>query len=238
MSMYIRTLILVLAVTGVACGQEVKSIVIDPPTISFSKPTQERKIDATARDIQDLPVPNTPLTFHSENTSVATVDANGVVKPRGDGKVAIVAEAENGVRGETFVKVCLPRDIICEPPSKLDLKVGIAAPVKCHVTDCNNEIIRGAVVELTGTDRGTVLKEGENIYIGLKVGDTTSTAKHGSLEKKILIHVDEQTFVPGMGPGSGGGRGGGGGENAEDRKGNPYGGGGRFDHIIDKLKFE
>ena len=222
-----------------ACGQEVKSIEVDPTTIEFKKPTQNRKITATAHDIQIIPVPNVPISFRSENRSVATVDSNGVVRPAGDGKTAIVAESPNGVQGETFVKVCLPREIICDPPSTLDIKVGIAAPIKCHVIDCTNEKIQGAGVELVGTDRSTVLKEGQNVYIGLKVGDTTATAKHGTLEKKIAIHVDEQTFRPGSGPGAGGGRGGGGGGDGygSDDK-NPYGGGGRFDHIIDKLKFE
>lgn len=239
MKIVLRSILGLFLLFALACGQEVKSIEVDPSTIEFKKPTQERKIIPTAHDIQNIPVPNTSFTFRTENGSVAKVDASGLVKPTGDGKTAIVVEAPNGVQGEAFVRVCMPRDIICEPADVLNIKVGIAAPIKCHVIDCENEKILGAGVELSGTDRSIVLKEGQNVYIGLKVGDTTATAKHGVLEKKIRVHVDEQTFLPGSAPGSGGGRGGGGGSGRTGGDdGDPYGGGGRFDHIIDKIKFK
>ncbi len=218
------------------CGQEVKMVEVDPTTISFTKPSQNRKIEAVAKDIHDAPMKAVAFTFSSEDQAVASVDSGGNVKPTGNGSTAIVAKAPNGSQGEAFVKVCLPKELICHPADKLETKVGLAAPIKCHVTDCKDETIRGARIELADFDKSVVLKEGDNVFIGLKEGDTTVTAKSGEIEKKVAVHVAEQTFLPGMEPGAGGGgrRGGGGGGKDDE----PYGGGGRFDHILKNMKFK
>ena len=97
-----------------ACGQEVKIVEIEPVSMSFTKTTQTRKIEAQAKDIQDAVVPNITFSFSSENPSVATVDTGGVVRPAGNGSTAIVAKTPNGITGESFVKVCLPEELICE----------------------------------------------------------------------------------------------------------------------------
>lgn len=218
------------------CGQEVKIVEVDPSSISFTKKTQSQKIEASALDIHSAKVPNVPITFSSENTGVATVDSGGVVRPSGNGSTAIVAKTPDGITGEAFVKVCLPKELICEPADKLTLKVGLAAPIKCKVTNCRDEEIRGAPVEETPADRAIILKEGDNVFIGLAVGDTTVTIKSGELEKRVAVHVDEQIYLPGMGPESeGGGKGGGGGKNKGGD--DPYGKG-RFDHILENMKFD
>ncbi|MCP4676756.1 MAG: hypothetical protein GY854_14830 [Deltaproteobacteria bacterium] len=222
---------------ALGCGQEVKIVEVDPMNLSFTKKSQNRQIKAIAKDIHDAPVPGIPITFSSENQSVATVDSDGTIKPTGNGSTAILAKTSTGIQGEAFIKVCLPKDLICEPGDKLTLKVGTAGPIKCHVTNCRDEKLRGARIELTPGDRKMVLKEGDNVFIGLAEGDTEVSIKAGELEKKVAIHVDEQVFLPGMGPGSGGGgggkRGGGGGKDDD-----PYGGSGRFDHILSNMKFK
>ncbi len=237
MNMFVKKAIWAVLFLAFGCGQEVKIVEVEPMNISFTKKSQNRKIEAIAKDIHDAPVPNIPIIFSSENQSVATVDSDGTVKPTGNGSAAILAKTSTGVQGEAFVKVCLPKELICDPGDKLTLKVGTAGPVKCHVTNCRDETLRSARIELIPEDPKTVLKEGDNIFIGLAVGDTTVNIKAGSLEKKVAIHVDEQVYLPGMGPGSGGGgrgkRRGGGGKDDD-----AYGGGGRFDHILDNMKFK
>ncbi|MDJ0765014.1 MAG: hypothetical protein QNJ97_18675 [Myxococcota bacterium] len=217
------------------CGQEVKIIEVDPTTISFTKRSQSRELKVVAKDILDAPVPNIPISFSSENSQVASVDSGGTVKPVGNGSTAIVAKAPNGSQGESFIKVCLPNELVCDPSDTLQLKVGLAAPIKCQVKDCNGELIRGAPITYTQLDRTVVLKEAANIFIGLKVGDTAATVTAFDLETRVKIHVDEQAFLPGMGPDAGGHRrsGGGGGK---EKSGDAYGKG-KFDHILKNMKF-
>ena len=230
-----KSLCYVMGMTCVACGNDVKMVEVEPTNISFTKPTQSQQITAKAQDIRGAEISGIGFTYRSENPSVATVESDGVVKPAGNGTTAIVAETQAGISGEAFVKVCLPKEIVCDPADKLELKVGISAPIKCHVTDCNDEKL-AVRIDMVQADDKMILKEGNDIFIGLAVGDTQVSVKAFGLEKTVAVHVDEQTFLPGMAPGSGGGgRGGGGGKKRND----PYSdGGGRFDHILSNMKFQ
>lgn len=220
---------------SVGCGQEVKSISLDPMNISFTKTTQSTELKAKAEDIHGAEVPGVAISFRSEDSSIATVDSAGIVKPAGNGNVVIVASAKD-IQGEAFVKVCLPKELICDPTDKLELKVGVAGPIKCHVTNCRNEKIPTRI-EIAALDSSLVLKEGDNVFIGLKEGDGEIDVKAMGLSQKIAVHVAEQAYLPGMGPSSGGGGGGGGGKGRSKEESDPYGGGGRYDHIIKNMKF-
>lgn len=214
------------------CGQEVKSVVIEPAQMEFKLLSQSEKLEVKATDIVDAPVPGVEFSFSSENPSVATVSADGVVKPAGNGSTWITARTKEGIEGQTFVKVCLPKELKCDPSDKLNLKVGLAAPIKCEVLDCKDEK-RPGKIELTQADDKLLLKEEDNIFIGLAVGDTEVTIKAFDLEKKIAVRIDEQEYLPGMEPGAGGGGGGGGKKKGED---SAYGKS-NFDHILKNMNF-
>ena len=224
------------------CGQDVKMVEMEPMKMRFSKTTQSDKITAKALDIISAEVPGVHFNYTSENPAVASVTSDGLVKPEGDGSTAIVAKTKEGVTGECFVTVCLPGEMICDPGDELKLKVGTAAPIRCHVVDCNEEQVQNAKIEFVEADSKMVLKEEamtsqgrtSMAFIGLAVGDTTVTVKSFAFEQVIKVHIDEQTFLPGMGPNSGGGGGGGKKKGGDD----PYGGAGnRFDHILGNMKF-
>ena len=224
------------------CGQDVKMVEVEPMKMKFTKKTQSDTVAAKALDMISAEVPGVHFTYSSENPAIASVTSDGLVKPEGDGSTAIVAKTKEGVTGECFVTVCLPKEMICDPGDELKLKVGTAAPIRCHVVDCKDEQLQNAKIEFVEADSKMVLKE-EPVtskgrtsvaFIGLAVGDTTVTAKSFTFEQPIKVRVDEQTFLPGMGPDSGGGGGGGGKKGGDD----PYAGGGnRFDHILGNMKF-
>lgn len=231
------SLLFVLGFLWVGCGNDVKMVEVDPTNISFTKPTQSENITAKAQDIRGAEIPGITFTYSSENSSVATVDSDGTVKPAGNGSCAIVAKTPQGVTGEAFVKVCLPKAITCDPADKLELKVGVSGPIKCQVTDCNDKKIQTRV-KLTPTDTKMLLKEGDDVFIGLAEGDTSVHVEAFGMKKTVAVHVAEQSFLPGMGPGSGGGKGRGRGSDPNKRK-DPYSkGGGRFDHILGNMKFK
>jgi len=227
-----------------ACGPDVKMVEVEPIKINFTKKSQSEQMSAKAMDILGAEVSGVSFTWESENPAIVSVTSGGVAKPTGNGSTAIIARTKEGVTSEAFVSVCLPKELICDPGDELKLKVGTSGPIKCHVTDCNDEVIQGAKIEFKEADGKMVLNElnqqmvtkghTSNPFVGLAVGDTTVTVKSGEFEKVVKVHIDEQTYLPGMGPGSGGGGGGGGGKKGKD---DPYGGGGRFDHILGNMKF-
>jgi Bacterial Ig-like domain (group 2) len=236
MKKYLGLLICATLTILLSCGPDVKIVMVEPANFKFTKITQSQKLEVKAQDMRGGDIPDIKFTFRSEDTSVATVDSNGLVKPVGNGSTAIIAKAavEGTIEGEGFVKICLPKALICEPSDKLALKVGTAGPIKCHVTDCKDEEISAKIDLVPATaEPKMLLKEGENIFIGLAVGDTTVKVTAYDMEQTIKVHIDEQVYLPGMGPDTGG--------SAPARRpgskdgADPYGGSGRFDHILKNM---
>lgn len=232
-----RPIVLVAALLAIClgCGEEVKMVEVEPMTIDFKKTTQSEKITVKAMDIRGIEIKNIPFTFSSENGSVAMVTGDGVVKPVGDGSTYVVARSPQGVTGETFVKVCLPNKLICDPADELKLKVGTTGPIRCEVLDCNDEKVAAKVEYGVADEKISHSYEEDHIFVGLAVGDTHAVAKAFDFQQQIRIHVDEQEFLPGMGPGSGGGGGGGGGKKGGGDA--PYGSS-QYDHILSNMKFD
>jgi hypothetical protein len=235
-----------LAVLAPACGQEVKMVEVDPMKITFTKTTQSEKVTAKALDMRGAEVKGVSFVFESENPSIVSVTSDGLVKPVGNGSTAVLAKTQEGVTSEAFVSVCLPKELVCDPAEQLELKVGTSAPIKCHVIDCNDELVQSAKVAFKEADGALILNELDqqtvsqghttNPFVGLAVGDSQITVTSFEFEKIVKVHIGEQTFLPGMGPDSGGGGGGGGGGGKKGSD-DPYGGGGRFDHILGNMKF-
>ena len=220
------------------CGDEVKMVELSPVSITFKKITQSETLEAKALDMRDQKVDGVSFTWTSENSAVATVTSNGVVKPIGDGFTAIVAKTAQGVEGITNVKVCLPKELKCDPVDELKLKVGTTGPIRCEVTDCKDEKVNAKIEFIVTSEAIAKSYEEPHVFVGMTPGDTTVLIKAFNLEKTVKIHVDEQTFLPGMAPGSGGGGGGGGGGGRKKASKDPYDGkSGRFDHILGNMKF-
>jgi hypothetical protein len=222
----------------IGCGDEVKIVSVEPATINFNAKTNSTKLRAQGLTLRGDPIPGIKFNMLCDNTSVAEVDADGMVKPVGNGTATIIVTTPEGKKGEAFVKVCLPTEIKCTPESVLNLRVGTAAPIKCHVEDCNGETLPNKL-DYVEADKDALFKDPtmEGTFVGKVTGKTQVTVKGSGLEKVITVEVAEQIFSPGGKPGTGGSGGGGGKRN--DRNKDPYNekSGGQFNHILSNMKF-
>jgi hypothetical protein len=233
-----------LGVLCVGCSQEAKIVEIEPTKIEFrvlddSTTLRARALDSKGNEVTE----GGSLTFSSESPSIADVSSTGEVRPKGNGDTAIVATAPNGAKGEVFVSVCLPKDLICEPKDELDIRVGSGAPIKCHVENCREEIIQDAKVSFDILAKNVALADtavsssvkgiSAMPVTGSMIGDTEATVTAYNFEKKIHIKVEEALPIPGeeeYKASQKGGKGKGGND--------PYSGGkGAFGHILDNMKF-
>jgi hypothetical protein len=229
----------------VGCGNDVKIVEIEPTKIEFNILNDSTELRVKALNAKGAPVRDTPsFTFSSENPSVADVSAMGVVKPTGNGDTAILAKTPEGITGEAFVTVCLPKELVCDPKDQLDIRVGSGAPIKCHVLNCREEIIPEPEINFSVL-AGNVANSDKAVMSSMRgvmsfpitgglIGDTEVKVTAYNFEKTVRVHVDEALPIPGeaeyLGKG-GGGKKGGGGENVyrSEKTG--------FDHILKNMKF-
>ena len=230
----------------VGCGNDVKMVEIEPTKIEFHNLGETAELTVKALDSKGSPVRDAPaFTFTSENPSIADVSADGVVKATGNGDVAVDAKTPEGITGEAFVSVCLPKELICDPMDELDIRVGSGAPVKCHVLDCHEALINEPKIEfevlaknVANTDKAVMSGQRGIMSLpvtGAMIGDTEVKVTAYNYEKTVRIHVDAAIPIPGeeeyLGKGGGGKKSGGGTD--EKFTGSKSG----FDHILKNMKF-
>jgi hypothetical protein len=193
----------------IGCGQDVKFLEIAPMKIEFHNSGETRALivkatDAKGRTVTELPV----FTFSSENPAVADVGADGVVSAKGNGNVAIITKAPNGISGEVFVSVCLPKELICEPKDQLNLHVDMGEAVKCHVVNCKDEVISKPEISFDVVAKNIAVgdKVGSSSFqegvmsfpvTGSTVGDTEVKVVAYNMTKTIRVHVEKALVIPG-----------------------------------------
>jgi hypothetical protein len=227
----------------VGCSQEVKMVEVEPPKIEFRQLDDSTTLRARALNAKGVTITDSmTLTYSSESPSVADVSSAGDVTPRGNGDTAILVKAPNGVTGEAFVSVCLPKELVCEPKEQLDIRVGTGAPIKCHVLNCREEVIQDAKVSFDVLAKNVALADtavssssrgvSAMPVTGSMVGETEATVTAYNFEKKIHIKVDEALPIPGEEDYKASQKGGG-------KKEDPYKGTkGGFSHILSNMKFQ
>ena len=232
-----------MVVVSAGCGQEVKMVEIEPTKIDFRVLEDTTELRARALNSKGVAITDSvALAFSSESPSIADVSSTGVVSPKGNGDTAIVVTAPNGVKGEVFVSVCLPKELVCEPKEQLDIRVGSGAPIKCHVLNCREEIIQDAKVSFEVLAKNVAMADtavsssvkgvSAMPVTGSMIGDTEATVTAYNFEKKIHIKVEEALPIPGEEEYKASQKGGG-------KQDDPYKGTkGGFGHILSNMKFQ
>jgi hypothetical protein len=233
-----------LGILCVGCNQEVKIVEIEPGKIEFRVLEDSTELRARALNAKGVEVAEGgTLTFSSESPSIADVSSTGVVSPKGNGDTAIVATAPNGAKGEVFVSVCLPKELVCEPKEQLDLRVASGAPIKCHVLNCRDEVIQDSKIDFDVLAKNVALPDKPQPsstkgvtalpVTGSMIGETEATVTAYSFEKKIHIKVEEALPIPGEEEYKAALKGG------KGKKEDPYQGSkGGFSHILSNMKFQ
>ncbi len=239
----------------IGCGQEVKFIEVEPLRIEFKTPGETRQITVRATTSKGALVKEPPpFTFSSENPAIADVSPDGTVRAVSNGGVAITAKAPNGISGETYVSVCLPKEVVCEPKDRLDTRVGSAYPIKCHVTNCKGAKILKPEIQYdvvakttaTGDKPAPAFEEGVMSFpvTGVAVGDTQVKITAYGLETTVGVHVDEALVIPGeaeyLARTKGGKKKGGGGGGKKSGNNDPDSGtkSGSYSNILNNMKFK
>ena len=141
--------------------------------------------------VEPASLSSSKLTWKSSDSSVATVDSNGVVKGIKEGKTIITVTSPNGVSATCIVNVTKDKvnvDKIILNTSKLTLTVGDVKQISSKVAP-ENATERELVWSSSNKSVATVDKNG--VVIGLKKGTTTITVKtkDGKMVAKCVVTV-------------------------------------------------
>ena len=201
-----RTLIrLSAALAGVAlvwaCGGDSPTV---PPTPEPARPATVTVSPATAdltalgatvqptaevRDQNARVMAGATVTWSSGDTSVATVDASGLVTAVGNGAARITASAGNA-SGSAVVTVTQSVATVEVSPSAADLAaLGATVQLTAEALDANGHAVAEAEFSWESSDNSVATVDASGLVTGVAEGTATITASAGSASGSAVVSV-------------------------------------------------
>jgi hypothetical protein len=192
----------------------VASVLVGSSSHQFSAIGETQSFPVTARDPGGATISGVAFTWHSLNSGIASVNANGLVTARAIGSTAIVVAAACCSQAADTVAVLVsqvPRTIQVAP-SSFSVMAGETRPLTAAVLDANNFPVPGVLVQWSTSNPSVATVTGSGLVSGIAPGTATLNARFAGLTGQASAQV--QAAAPtggGSGGGSTGGSSGGGG---------------------------
>src|SRR5213082_2954310 len=163
------------AVTVAGCPTPVASVTVTPtaPTVQVGQTVQ---LTATPKDANGNPLSGRVITWASDNTSVATVDGNGLVTAVAVGSATITATSE-GKSGTSAVTVTtVPVASVTVSPSPASVQQGATVQLTATPKDANGNPLSGRVVTWSSNNTAVARVNSSGLVTGVAAGTATITA--------------------------------------------------------------
>ncbi len=146
------------------------------------------RLVAVVRDQVGRSMPGFAVAWSSGDTSVALVDASGLLMATGNGNTRVTATA-GSVSGTSSVTVIQRANDVTVSPDVTMLQVGDTLRLTAEATDAKGHPVAGAQFEWTSSDPSVVRVDGSGLVRAATEGTATVTATSGDAEGASDITV-------------------------------------------------
>ena len=134
---------------------------------------------------------STTVSWNSNNENIATVNSQGTVTAKGEGKVTITATTANGIEKSVELTVT-PKAQSISLPSRIETTLGFAYQLEAKATPTNAKA--NCVWSSSNTDVATVSSIGK--VVGKKEGEVEITAKiSDTVKATTTVHVSRPSVI-------------------------------------------
>lgn len=162
---------------------------VSPGTASLSSIGQTVQFMAEAFDANGHAITGATFTWSSSNTSVATVDATGLVTSTGIGSAEIAAGA-GGVRATADLTVTVEVVALDVTPSASTMfSVGDTLRLTAEVRDAQGNAVPGIPVTWASENSGIATVDMSGLVTSVRTGSTNIYAEAGALADSAAISV-------------------------------------------------
>lgn len=134
---------------------------------------------------------STTVSWNSNNENIATVNSQGTVTAKGEGKVTITATTANGIEKSVELTVT-PKAQSISLPSRIETTLGFAYQLEAKATPTNAKA--NCVWSSSNTDVATVSSIGK--VVGKKDGEVEITAKiSDTVKATTTVHVSRPSVI-------------------------------------------
>lgn len=134
---------------------------------------------------------STTVSWSSNNENIATVNSQGVVTAKDEGKVTITATTANGIEKDIELTIT-PKAQSISLPNRVEATLGFAYQLEAKVTPAHAKV--NCVWSSSNTDVATVSSAGK--VMGKKEGEVEITAQFGnSVKATTVVRVSRSSVI-------------------------------------------
>ena len=164
------------------------TVTVSPATADLTALGATVQLTAEVRDQNARVMAGATVTWSSGDTSVATVDAAGLVTAVGNGTATITASAGN-VSGSAVVTVMQPVATVEVSPSADTIGLGSTLQLAAEGFDENGDAVESVQFSWESSDVAIATVDASGLVTGVAVGAATITASAGSEQGTAEITV-------------------------------------------------
>lgn len=170
-------------------AQTVATVRLSPSTLTIMEPARTGVFSATVLDAGGTAIADAQVTWSSSDSTVATVNAAGVVTAVGSG-MATISATLNGITAEGTVMVALrPATLAITPPTARLKTVGQTLQLVAIAQTGEGAPIMDPSVEWTSSNESVASVSAEGLVTAHRTGRATITASLDSLAASAEIEV-------------------------------------------------
>lgn len=191
--MHIRKFVLGLLLAVAACDEspvslpEATGVQVAAASMSMAvgdqAPLAAQVVDQDGKVMQGQAV-----VYSTDNASVATVGADGMVRAVGPGTANVTA-AHGGTAATVKVTVTAPAQRVTVAGAAMGLVAGESAPVGAQVVDANGRVIPGAAPVFSSDNPNVATVSTDGVVRGVTPGTARITAAYGGSTATVTVTV-------------------------------------------------
>lgn len=189
----------VTGMVSVTVAQAAATLAIAPDSAALTAIGQTQQFTATALDANNYPVANPAVTWSSSDSTVASVDAAGLVTAVKSGAASITAATDNGRSTAATVNVAQAvASVAVTPPTATIDAPGGTAQFAAQAMDANGHPIAGATFTWTGDAPGvaTVSPTGLATAVGNGTAQVSAAVEGQTGSAALTVAVPAVAAIP------------------------------------------
>ena len=177
------------------------TVAVTPDTVALAALGQTAQLAAEVRDQIGRVMEGVPVAWSSAGTTVAVVDAAGLVTATGVGETTIAATSGEA-SGEAVVTVMQSAGSVTVSPAVDTIAPGDTLRLVAEAFDANGHAVTGAEFSWESSDDAVATVDGSGLVTAAGNGTATITATVGDVRGESMVTVAQPSLVVGIPDGS------------------------------------
>ena len=171
--------------------QDVSTVTVTPDSATLTALGESMPLTAEVRDRNSQSMGGTTVTWSSNDTLVASVDASGLVTAVGYGSATITVSSGETSGTATLTVKQTAATVTVTPDSAAATALGDTVPLAAEVRDQNNNVMETAVLVWSSSDTSVASVDASGLVTAVGIGTATISASSVDASGTATLTVEQ-----------------------------------------------